>query len=133
MMNQLAAQRRATVIDDRTRYIAAHLVRIDVGVEERIGERHEDDEDEDTLIPQYRAALVIPYIEKVFHDFSVLLYVFEFEESFMITRQYDDWQQSKAYHHHNRRPHIMDRISVECTVDIDEIIVAQWEPCGKES
>lgn len=98
MMYELAAQRCATVVYDRTRHIAAHLVRVDVGVEQWIGEGHEDDEDEDALIPQHRAALVIPYIEKVFHDFSVLLYVFEFEERFMITRQDDDRQQCKANH-----------------------------------
>ena len=61
--DERTALRRAAVIDDRGRHLAHDLVGIDPRVEERIGQRHEEDEDQDALVPEQVGQLVVPDAE----------------------------------------------------------------------
>ena len=58
--DERAALRRTAVVDDRGRYLAHDFVGIDPRVEERIGQRNEEDEYQDTLGPEQVGQLVVP-------------------------------------------------------------------------
>lgn len=64
---ELAAAGRATVVDHCAGHVAAHLVGIDIRIEQRIGQGHKEDEDHDALVAQHRAAFIKPYIDQVSH------------------------------------------------------------------
>ena len=60
-----AAKRRVRLVDYGRGHLAHHLVRIDVRIQQRIGQRHEDDEDQYALVAHHGGQLVIPYPDYV--------------------------------------------------------------------
>ena len=63
--DELARQLRVRMVDHHHRHLAHQLVVVDPRVEQRIDQRHQDEEDEHTLVVEHLAHLLAPDVGSV--------------------------------------------------------------------